>query len=155
MTRYIFFTFCWPCILIYSSQYLTNLMHKICFTVSFISCLYMFRSHVLIIRGQNCIIQHLVSSHLSQTAHQTATYRCDGTRGCVMQFWPPDDEHICSKHVEAPIGDRLVHETATNRCNDTRGCVMQFWPPDDEHMCSKDASWNKTYCETHFVHQVG
>ena len=20
---------------------------------------------------------------------------------CVMQFWPPDDEHMCSKHVEA------------------------------------------------------
>jgi len=34
----------------YLSQYLTNLMHKICFTVSFISCLYMFRAHVLIIR---------------------------------------------------------------------------------------------------------
>jgi len=32
------------------SQYLTNLMHKICFTISFISCLYMFRTHVLIIR---------------------------------------------------------------------------------------------------------
>jgi len=30
--------------------YLTKLMHKICFTVSFISCLYMFRAHVLIIR---------------------------------------------------------------------------------------------------------
>ena len=22
-------------------------------------------------------------------------------RGCVMQFWPPDDEHMCSKYVEA------------------------------------------------------
>jgi len=22
-------------------------------------------------------------------------------RGCVMQFWPSDDEHMCSKHVEA------------------------------------------------------
>jgi len=32
---------------IYSYQYLTNLMHKICFTISFISCLYMFRAHVL------------------------------------------------------------------------------------------------------------
>ena len=31
-------------------QYLTNLMHKIRFTISFISCLYMFRAHVLIIR---------------------------------------------------------------------------------------------------------
>ena len=34
----------------YLSQYLTKLMHKICFTVTFISCLYMFRAHVLIIR---------------------------------------------------------------------------------------------------------
>jgi len=31
--------------------------------------------------------------------HQT--YRCDDTRGCVMQLWLPDDEHMCSKHVEA------------------------------------------------------
>ena len=23
------------------------------------------------------------------------------TRGCVMQFWPPDDEHMCWKNVEA------------------------------------------------------
>jgi len=35
---------------VYLSQYLTNLMHKICFTISFISCLYMFRAHMLIIR---------------------------------------------------------------------------------------------------------
>ena len=50
----------------------------------------------------------------------------------------------------------LVHETATYRCGDTRGCVMQFWLPDDEHMCSRHAeAWNKTYCETRFVHQVG
>ena len=41
-------TFCWPCcISVYLSQYLTNLMHKLCFTISFISCLYMFRTHVL------------------------------------------------------------------------------------------------------------
>jgi len=32
------------------SQYSTNLMHKICLTVTFISCLYMFRAHMLIIR---------------------------------------------------------------------------------------------------------
>jgi len=43
-------TFCWPCISVYLSQYLTNLIHKICFTISFISYLYMFRAHVLIIR---------------------------------------------------------------------------------------------------------
>jgi len=40
--------------------------------------------------------------------------------------------------------------------DDTRGCIMQFWHPDDEHMCSKHVeAWNKTYCETNFVHQVG
>ena len=22
-------------------------------------------------------------------------------RGCIVQFWPRDDEHVCSKHVEA------------------------------------------------------
>jgi len=84
--------------------------------------------------GQNCITQPLVSSHL--------------TRGCVMQFWPPDDEHMCSKHVEA--WNKLIakHKCCahhhTHRCDDTRGCVMQFWPPDDEHMCSKHVeAWNK------------
>ena len=29
------------------------------------------------------------------------TCRCYDTRGCVMQFRPPDDKHMCSKHVEA------------------------------------------------------
>ena len=28
-------------------------------------------------------------------------YRCGDTRRCIIQFWPPDDEHMCSKHVEA------------------------------------------------------
>jgi len=54
------------------------------------------------------------------------------------------------------IGGHLVHDTATYSCDDTRGCVMQFWPPDDEHMCLKHVgAWNKTYCETNFVHQFG
>ena len=43
--------------------------------------------------GQNCTMQSLV--------HGTATYRCDEARDCIVQFWPPDDEHLCSKHVEA------------------------------------------------------
>jgi len=36
----------------YLSQYLTNLMYKICFTISYISCLYMFRVHVIIMRSK-------------------------------------------------------------------------------------------------------
>jgi len=43
--------------------------------------------------------------HVSSTCahHQQVkiAYRCDDTRGGVMQFWPADDEHMCSKHVEA------------------------------------------------------
>ena len=98
-----FLTFCWPCcISVYLSQCLTNLMRKICFTISFISCLYMFRAHVLIIRRSKL--------------HYTASGIITPLGGCIMQFWPPDDEHMCSKHVVA---------------------------------------WNKTYCETNFVHQVG
>ena len=34
-------------------------------------------------------------------AQVCATYRCDDTRGCIVQFWPPDDEHMCPKHVQA------------------------------------------------------
>ena len=33
--------------------------------------------------------------------HGTATYRCDDTRDCIIQFCPRDDEHMCSKHVDA------------------------------------------------------
>ena len=56
--------------------------------------------------GQNCTIQSLVSSHLQVAfprtgVHGTATYRCDDTRDCIVHFWPPDDEQLCSKHVEA------------------------------------------------------
>jgi len=50
------------------------------------------------------ILQYLNSAYsnlYSQPVHEIATYRCDDTRGCVMQFWPPDDEHMCSKHAEA------------------------------------------------------
>jgi len=69
--------------------------------------------------------------------------------------------HHTVSGIVTPIVGRLVHglredETATYRCDDTRDCVMQFWPPDDEHMCSKHVeAWNKTYCETNFVYQVG
>jgi len=83
------------------------------------------------------------------------TYRCDDTRGCVMQFWPPDDEHMYSKHVEAWNKlTVLLHSLwyhHTYRCDDTRGCVRQFWPPDDEHMCSKHVeAWNKLIVKQKF-----
>jgi len=33
--------------------------------------------------------------------HGTATYRCEDTKAYIIQFCPPDDEQMCSKHVEA------------------------------------------------------
>ena len=53
-------------------------MHKICFTISFISCIYMFRAHVLIIRRSKL---HYTASGIvtpigGRLVHETATYRC-------------------------------------------------------------------------------
>ena len=39
--------------------------------------------------------------HMCSSSGGHHTYRCDDTRGCLLQFRPPDDEHMCSKHVEA------------------------------------------------------
>ena len=72
----------------YHHTYLTKFMHKICFTISFISCLYMFRAHVLIIRRSKL---HYTASGIitpigGRLVHQTTAYRCDDTRGCIIQF---------------------------------------------------------------------
>jgi len=67
----------------------------------------MVRTNVLIIRRSKLyytasgIITPIGGRLLSQPVHETATSRCDDTRCCVIQFWPLDDEHVCSKHVEA------------------------------------------------------
>jgi len=62
-----------------------------CFTISLFHAFTCFEQMCSSSGGQNSIKQPLVSSHL----------QVYDTRGCVMQFWPPDDEHMCSKHVEA------------------------------------------------------
>ena len=46
-------------------------------------------------------IHSLWYHHAYRCKQETTTYSCDDTRGCVLQFSPPDDEHMCSKHVEA------------------------------------------------------
>ena len=67
----------------------------------------MFRAHVLIVRrlklyySTSGITTHIGDRPLSQPVHRTATYRCDDIRYCIIQFWPRDDEQVCSKHVEA------------------------------------------------------
>ena len=55
--------------------------NKICFTISLFHASTCFKHHVITIIG-------------SRPVHRTATYRCDDTRGCIIQFWPPDDEHM-------------------------------------------------------------
>jgi len=58
----------------------------------------MFRAHVFIIRRSKL---YYTASGIITPVHETATYRCDDTLDCIIQFWPPYDEQICSKHVEA------------------------------------------------------
>ena len=36
---------------------------------------------------------------LSQPVHQKATYRCDDTRCCIIQFLPPDDEYNSAQNM--------------------------------------------------------
>ena len=81
----------------------------------FISCLYMFWAPFAHCQEVKIVLYSIWHHHtyrwpsraqvergvLSRPVPQTATYRCDDTRCCIIQFWPPDDKHMCSKHVEA------------------------------------------------------
>jgi len=101
---------------------------KFCFTISLFHASTCFQHMCSSSGGQNCITQPLVSSHL---------YRCDDTRGCVMQFWPPDAVvtvryvyfmplHVSSTyahHQEVKIALHSLWYHHTYRCDDTRGCV--------------------------------
>jgi len=141
-------TFCWPCISVYLSQYLTNLMHKICFTISFISCLYMFRAHVQ--QNVKTCNDLFPAADTWYVLHEAVVY-----------CWSAHFHHTLRHKIKMQIClysylSKCFLNTDTHRCDDTGGYVIQFWPPDDEHMCPKHVeAWNKTYCETNFVHQVG
>ena len=43
---------------------------------------------------------HSIQSSLNLCTGRPPT-ECDDIRDCIIQFCPPDDEHMCSKHVEA------------------------------------------------------
>jgi len=76
---------------------------KFCFTISLFHAFTCFE-HMCSSSGvQNLYYRAsgIITPIGGRPVHETATYRCDDTRGCVMQFWSPDDEHMCSKHVEA------------------------------------------------------
>jgi len=63
----------------------------------------MFRAHVLIVRKSKLyyIASGIITLIGGRPVHGMATYRCVDTRDCIIQFCPSDDEHMCSKHVEA------------------------------------------------------
>ena len=93
-------------------------------TYKFISCLYMFRANLLIIRRSKL---HYTASGIITTVSLFLTSICF--------------EHMCSSSGGQNCIKRLL----------TRGCVMQFWPPDDEHLCSKYVeAWNKLIVKQKF-----
>ena len=85
-----------------SSQYIylnINQLDALNFIISLFQASTCFEHHVLIIRRPK--FYYTVSGIITpiggrpvQPVHRTATYRCDDTRGCIIQFWPPDDEHV-------------------------------------------------------------
>jgi len=58
------------------------------FYSKFISCLYMFRAHVLIIRTSKLYYtaSGIITPIGGLLVHKTATYRCDDIRGYIIQF---------------------------------------------------------------------
>ena len=72
-------------------------MHKILFNIKFISCFYMFRAPC----SHRQEVKIVLYSLWYQPVQGTATYRFDDTRGCIMQFWSPDDEHMLLETCEA------------------------------------------------------
>jgi len=65
----------------------------------------MFRAHVLIVRRAKILLYSLWYHHIYRWLYRAqiekGLYRCDDTRDRIIQFCPPDDEHMCSKHAEA------------------------------------------------------
>jgi len=63
----------------------------------------MFRAHMLIIRRSKLCYtaSGIIALTGGRPVHGTVTCKYEDTRCCITQFWPPDDEHMCSKHVQA------------------------------------------------------
>ena len=69
-----------------------------------ISCLYMFRAPCAHRQEVKIVLYSLWYHHI---------YRCDDTRCCIIQFLPPDDEHIvletCTGYNKLIIEQDFVH----------------------------------------------
>ena len=86
--------FCWPCISIYLFININHL-DALNFIISLFQASTCFE-HMCLSSGRQNVLYSLWYHH---------TYRWPSRaqieRGCIVQFWPPDDKHMCSKHVEA------------------------------------------------------
>ena len=69
-------------------------MHKICFTIRLFYASTCFEHHVLVVRKSK--LYYTASGIITPLGVMIpeATYRCDDTRGCMIQFLSPDDEHM-------------------------------------------------------------
>ena len=114
-------------VMIYLSHHLTNLMHKICFTISFISRLYMFRAHALIIRQSKLLYtaSHYISLYLTISHYLTNLMNkiCFTVK---FYFMVLHVSSTCAHHQEVKIALHSLWYHHTYRCDDTKGCVMQF-----------------------------
>jgi len=96
----------WLCLLLYIQYFDVLLTVHFSIFISVINQLdaQNFCFTVSLFHASTCF-KHMYSSSGVKIAFHSLWYRytCryDDTRGCVMQFWPPDDGHLCSKHVEA------------------------------------------------------
>ena len=81
-----------------------NQLDALNFIIS-ISSLYMFRGLCAHRQEGKIVLYSLWYHH---------TYRCDDIRDCIIQFCPPDDEHMCSKHVKA--WNKLIIKFSASSC---------------------------------------
>ena len=63
----------------------------------------MFRAHVLNMSSSNLHytasgtispVSGVTFHNMGTVVHEKSTYMCEDTRGCILQFSPPDDVHI-------------------------------------------------------------
>jgi len=95
-----YFDFCWSCISVFNQLDAQNLFHNKFYFMP-LHVLSTCANHQEVKIALHSLWYHhtyrwpfraWVERGHSQPVHETATCRCDDTRGCVMQFWPPDDE---------------------------------------------------------------
>ena len=106
---FFFLIFSWPCVSIYLFINI-NQLDALNFIINLFQASTCFEHHVPIVRRANCIIQHLVSSHSvggSPVHSPLSVCAPDGHlqvwwyQMLYNTIWPPNDKHMCSKHVEA------------------------------------------------------